>query len=177
MRFLHHAIGGHFWQKWQNINRNWLSSNVTNNWYILCMFYRFRTFPHIWWRHQMETFSALLALCAGNSPITGEFPSQSPVTQSFDVFFDLLLNKRLSKQLIRRWFQTPSCSLLRHCNEFSTQRVDYITAVVKTKRRSCLSSRHKNHLILMITVSRDMTWFNPHKSETRSTKSGLALTK
>ena len=33
----------------------------------------------------METFSALLALCAGNSPITGEFPAQSPVTRSFDV--------------------------------------------------------------------------------------------
>ena len=36
----------------------------------------------------METFSALLALCAGNSPVTGEFPSQRPVTRSFDVFFD-----------------------------------------------------------------------------------------
>ena len=30
-----------------------------------------------WWRHQMETFSELLALCAGNSPVTGEFPTQS----------------------------------------------------------------------------------------------------
>ena len=48
-----------------------------------------------WWRHQMETFSAVLALCAGNSPLTGEFPSQRPVTRSFGVFFDL--NKRLSK--------------------------------------------------------------------------------
>ena len=46
-----------------------------------------------WWRHQMETFSALLALCAGNSPITGEFPSQRPVTRSLDVFFDLRPNK------------------------------------------------------------------------------------
>ena len=51
-----------------------------------------------WWRHQMETFSALLALCAGNSPVTGEFPTWRPVTQSFDVSFDLRLNKRLSKQ-------------------------------------------------------------------------------
>ena len=39
----------------------------------------------------METFSALLALCAGNSPVTGEFLSQRPVTQSFDLFFDLRL--------------------------------------------------------------------------------------
>ena len=48
--------------------------------------------------HQMETFSALLAICVGNSPVPGEFPTQRPVTRSFDVFFDLRLNKRLSKQ-------------------------------------------------------------------------------
>ena len=47
------------------------------------------------WRHQMETFSALLAICAGNSPVPGEFPTQRPVTQSFDVNFDLRPNKRL----------------------------------------------------------------------------------
>ena len=41
--------------------------------------------------------SALLALCAGNSPVTDEFPSQRPVTRDFDVFFDLSLNKPLSK--------------------------------------------------------------------------------
>ena len=45
----------------------------------------------------METFSALLALRAGNSPVTGEFPSQKPVMRSFDVFYNLRLNKRLSK--------------------------------------------------------------------------------
>ena len=38
-----------------------------------------------WWRHPMETFSALLALCAGNSPVPGEFPAQRPVTRNFDV--------------------------------------------------------------------------------------------
>ena len=40
-------------------------------------------------RHQMETFFALLAICAGNSPVTGEFPTQKPGTRSSDVFFDL----------------------------------------------------------------------------------------
>ena len=45
----------------------------------------------IWWRHQMETLSVFLALCVGNSPVTGEFPLQRPVTRSFDVFFDLCL--------------------------------------------------------------------------------------
>ena len=43
-----------------------------------------------WWSHQMETFSALLALCVGNSPVTGEFPSQSPVTRSFDFFTSIM---------------------------------------------------------------------------------------
>ena len=42
-----------------------------------------------WWRHQMETFSAFI--CAGNSPVTGEFPTQRPVTRSFDIFFHLRL--------------------------------------------------------------------------------------
>ena len=49
-----------------------------------------------WWRYQMEIFSALLALCAGNSQVTGEFSSQRPVAQGFDVYFNLRRNKRLS---------------------------------------------------------------------------------
>ena len=40
----------------------------------------------------METFPALLAMCEGNSAVPGEFPAQRPMTQSFDVFFDLRLN-------------------------------------------------------------------------------------
>ena len=62
----------------------------------------------------METFSVLLALSAGNSPVIGEFSSQSPVRQSFNVFFGLRLNKRFRKQP-RRWlFGTPSRSLWSH---------------------------------------------------------------
>ena len=64
----------------------------------------------------METFSALLAICAGNSLVTGEFPAQSPVMRSFDVFFDLHLNKRLNKQSWGWRFETPSRPLWRHCN-------------------------------------------------------------
>ena len=44
----------------------------------------------------MEPFSALLAICAGNSPVTDEFPAQRPVTRSFDVFLDLRLNKQVN---------------------------------------------------------------------------------
>ena len=69
-----------------------------------------------WWRHQMETFSVLLAICEGNSPVPGEFPSQRPVTRSFDVFFALRLNKRLNKQSWGWWFETLSSPLWRHSN-------------------------------------------------------------
>ena len=72
--------------------------------------------PLPWWRHQMETFSELLALCAGNSPVTGEFPTQRPMTRGFDAFLNLRLNKRLSKQSLGWWFETPSGSLWRQCN-------------------------------------------------------------
>ena len=64
----------------------------------------------------METFSALLALYAGNSAVTGEFPAERPVTRSFDIFFDLRLNKRLNKQSWGWWFETSSRSLWCHCN-------------------------------------------------------------
>ena len=64
----------------------------------------------------METFSALPVLCAGNSPVTGEFPSQRPVARSFDVFFDLRLNKQWTKQSRRRSFETSLGSVWRHCN-------------------------------------------------------------
>ena len=67
---------------------------------------------YAWSRLQMNIFSALLALCAGNSPVTG----QRPVTLSFDVSFDLCPNKRLSKQSWGWWFETPSRLLWRHCN-------------------------------------------------------------
>ena len=69
-----------------------------------------------WWRHEMETYSESSALCAVNSPATGEFPVQRPVTRSGDIFFDPLLNKRLSKQPWGWWYETPSRSLWRHCN-------------------------------------------------------------
>ena len=59
----------------------------------------------------MELFSALLGICAGNSPVTGEFPAQRPVTRSFDVFFDLRLNLD--------WINNREASdLRRHCTHY-----------------------------------------------------------
>ena len=73
--------------------------------WLFCIAVVFNTlWKYTWWRHQMEAFSALLVSCAGNSPISGEFPAQRPVTRSFDVFFDLRLNKRLSKLSPGWWF-------------------------------------------------------------------------
>ena len=69
-----------------------------------------------WWRHLMETFSALLAICAVNSPVPDEFPTQRPVTRRFDVYFDLRPNKRLSKQSWGWWFETQSRPLWRPRN-------------------------------------------------------------
>ena len=79
---------------------------------------RMSTTSIAWWRHQTERFSALLAICTGNSPVPGKFPVQRPVTRSFDVFFDLRLNKRLSKQWRGWWFETHSPPLWRHSNVF-----------------------------------------------------------
>ena len=69
-----------------------------------------------WWRHQMEIFFALLAICAGNSSVPGEFPTQRPVMRSFDAYFDLRPNKRLSKQSWGWWLEPPSRPLWRHRN-------------------------------------------------------------
>ena len=77
-----------------------------------------------------ETFSALLAICAGNSPVPGAFPAQGSMTRSFDVFLDLRLKKRLSKQSWGWWFETPSCSLWRHSN-----------AIMKTREHNVQTSR------------------------------------
>ena len=65
------------------------------------------------WKHFPHYF---LAICAGNSLVTGEFPTQRPVTQSFDVFLDLRLNKLLSTQLWGWWFETLSRPVWRHSN-------------------------------------------------------------
>ena len=102
------------WWKCIFIGPSMVGAEETNDYHIYGIT---QNWPDPRWRHQMETFSSLLALCVGNSPVTSEFPSQRPVTRNFDVFFDLCLNKRLSKQSRRRWFETSSRSLWRHCND------------------------------------------------------------
>ena len=98
-----------------------LESALVMGWFLPGTVYVLVNFSWIitpWWRHQMEIFSALLAICAGNSPVPGEFPTQRPVTWSFDVYFDLRPNKRLSKQSLGWWLETLSPPLWRHRNAF-----------------------------------------------------------
>ena len=89
-----------------------------------------------WWRHQMETFSTLLAICVGNSPVPGELFTQRPVTRSFDVYCDLRPNKRLSKQSSGWWFETPSRPIWRHryffCNWISSDCKTFSFPVLQT---------------------------------------------
>ena len=92
--------------------------------------------------HQMETFSALLALCEGNSPVTGEFPSQRPVARSCDIFFDLCLNKLLNNH--------------RDANDLRRHRAHYNVIVMSLKKHMMTSwhghsFRITSHLLLAWT--------------------------
>ena len=81
-----------------------------------------------WWRHQMETFSALLApLCGEFTAVTGDFPAQRPEARSFDIFFDLRQNKRLSKQS--------------SAGDFRRHRVHYDITVMQAPKCMCLTKR------------------------------------
>ena len=140
------------------------------------------TEPKTWWRHQMKTFSALLDLCEGNSPVTGEFPSQRPVTRSFDVSFDLRLNKRWSKPSRRRWFEMPSCSLWRHwnvrrskpsnrhtvaeCHTFKLERKSRLQVPERTRENTCSSFhpiKYTCKLSLPTSDKRNCLWKWPSK--------------
>ena len=110
----------------------------------------------------METFSALLAICAGNSPVPGEFPAQRPVTRSFNVFFDLCLNKRLSKQSWGCWFETLPCPLWRHCNvqygaAYGDATVPWATIIMKVWpdwQSYCLLLGLNHHVPTFVVINR-----------------------
>ena len=129
-----------------------------------------------WWRHQMETFSTSLAICAGNSPASGEFPAQRPVTRSFGVFFDLCLNKRLSKQSWGWWFQTLSRPLWRHRNALhdvfkgAAQFMCTVYALLRVAvicYRSPVNSPHNGQwrgaLMFTLICARINGWVNNHE--------------
>ena len=129
-----------------------------------------------WWRHHGNIFRITRHLW-GNSPIPGEFPAQRPVTRSFDLFFDLRPNKRLSKQSWSRWFDTPSRPSWRHRNDnmpefccLRSQGLDlnlhffvtiktkiYILAVSYPIRSYCDTNREKKE-----TPRYERSWYELH---------------
>ena len=126
---------------------NWdvLNADAGNYRYIVLVLFAL-------WHHQTETFPALLTFCAVNSPVIGEFPSQRTVAWSF-VFSDLRLNKRLSKQSRRRWFETPSPSIWRHCNGYIMLDViplqqDYNPCRIDKENNSSFHSLNNIYLLL-----------------------------
>ena len=99
---------------------------------------------------------ALLALCAGNSPVTGEFPSETPVTRSSGVFFDLRLNNRLNKQSWGWWFEMLSLPLWRHCND-----IHYIYIYIK-RSLSQFAVKFCLHLVLLFApISHFLIYTSP----------------
>ena len=122
------------------------------------------------WFMNMMT-SALLAICAGNSPVPGEFHAQRPVTRSFDVFFDLRLNKRLSKQSWCWWFQMLSLPLWRHRNDIKssdlTGRCNAYSAIYVGSKQRHHTWKHwrrdKIAAILQTTFSNTFSWVNIHQ--------------
>ena len=100
----------------------------------------------------METFYALLALCEGNSLVAGEFLSQRPLTRSFDVFFDLRLNKQSSKLSWGWLFEKPSCPLWRHCNVFTREIfASQMMWLIIEMLRTCIKW-HSGKLVLFMSV-------------------------
>ena len=77
----------------------------SHRWPLYITQYRMETLHYVMMTSSNENISALLAICAGNSPVTGEFPAQRPVTRSYDAYFDLRLNKRLGKQSWGWWLR------------------------------------------------------------------------
>ena len=105
-------------------------------------------------------------LCMWESPVTREFYSQRPVKYSFDGFFDLRLNKQLSKQWRRRWFETPSRSLWRHCHVYSfvsqTMRIIWAFIRIYPFTRCCkmrVSYTLLNDWLVLLFVCGKLFWF------------------
>ena len=136
-----HAILVTRWSRWRNIwTRCLVGVSITkrkhnfdmafSGWWLICGNHRSHSMPHrictwrccssSWWRHQMETFFALLALCGGNPPVTHGFPSQKGQWRGALMFSSILAwtNGWANSRYVRRRFETPSRSLWRHCNGF-----------------------------------------------------------
>ena len=103
---------------------DWKSRGISSHGFNSA-FPEYSGFCSTWWRHQMEAFSSLQAFCAGNSLVT----TQRPVMRSFDVFFDLRLNKRLSKQAWGWWSGPVFCLFLGVSSDYAQPITGQVTEV------------------------------------------------
>ena len=112
----------------------------------------------------------------GEFTVTDEFPSQRPVTRSFDVFFDLRLNQQLSKQSRGWWFETPLCPLWRHRTVMGLLLwADEL--VSRNKLKSCRPTSLKHCWFYGYTLNRHcprVTWWR-HQIETFSVLLALCV--
>ena len=112
------------------------------------------------WRHEMETFSASLAICKGNPPATGGFPSQRPVKRSFGVFFDVHMNRQLSKQSRSWWSETPRAhydvviksQIVLRC--FWVVISSFFTLQCRYNGRDGVSNHQRHHCLLNLLLRR-----------------------
>ena len=110
---------------------------------------------NIWWRHQMETFSALLALCTGNSPITGKFHAKRPVTRSFGVFWCAWING---------WVNSHEAGdLRRHCAHYDVTVMNHIADAPSVFYMRSQPSRGKE----IPTTGKRYGIFGKHNENTR----------
>ena len=100
-------------------------------------------------------------LLCGEFTGPGEFPTQRPVTRSFDVLFDLRLNKRLSKEPWGWWFETPSWSLWRQRNDSPPFLNPGVAHVVNTPRPG------KTAAIFKTTFSNAFSWMKMYEFRLR----------
>ena len=120
------------------------------------------------WPHQIERFCALLALCSEENPpviggfssqrpvMTGGFPSERPVTRSFDIFFDLRLNKWLSKESRRRW-----CGMQSRHYDVTVMRWPGHTALFSTlSEMASRVERSSKYLCRWLVIARYNDWYN-----------------
>ena len=118
------GLGQKTWMRYCTVHaceNIWGGENIVTPETMLASFKRLHHDYVIKWKHLPRYWPFV----RGNSPVTGGFPTQRPVTRSFDDFFDLRLNKRLSKQSLGWWFETPSRPLWCHCYDAANALFQY----------------------------------------------------
>ena len=131
---------------------NWILRNKTqwkldtnNNFHIMVALDRDQIIC-TWWRHQMETFSPLLAICAGihRSPVNSPHKGQWRRALMFSLICAWMING-LSEQSWSWWFETPSRPLWRHYNE--TASTLGCTTLMFTERHGASNHRQLHCLV------------------------------